>query len=197
MAESEKPTMPENSELGAGTESRWSAEQGTASLVHPSLLAAVRGFGVMISPSLLLDLLLIPSVVVAAKALLGRPPQPWRARLLQVILGTALPTVYLLRVRPWLLHWGATHAELRTSLPGDELVPQPGLASTRAVTMRRSPRSGPGSHQSGRTGRASIATSGWRTWPVVSCTMPIASTRNDSSEQLGSWCGSIRRLACQ
>ena len=69
--------MPENSELGAGTESRWPAEQGTASLVHPSLLAAVRGFGVMISPSLLLDLLLIRSVVVAAKALLGRPPQPW------------------------------------------------------------------------------------------------------------------------
>src|SRR5919202_48272 len=120
MAESEKPTMPENSELGAGTESRWPAKQGTASLVHPSLL---------------LDLLLIRSVVIAAKALLGRPPQPWRARLLQVILGTALPTVYLLRGRPWLLHWGATHAELRTSLPGDELVPQPGLASTRAVTI--------------------------------------------------------------
>ena len=43
--------------------------------------------------------------------------------------------LYVLKIRPWLLAWGATPAERRKSLPEDELVPDAGSQSTRAVTI--------------------------------------------------------------
>jgi hypothetical protein len=38
-------------------------------------------------------------------------------------------------VRPWVLHWGATVAEVRASLPGDDVVPHPGWQSTRGIDI--------------------------------------------------------------
>ena len=38
-------------------------------------------------------------------------------------------------VTPWQLRWGATDDEVRTPLPGDELVPDPADQATRAVTV--------------------------------------------------------------
>lgn len=38
-------------------------------------------------------------------------------------------------VRPWSLRWGATGAEVRRALPGDELVPHPRYGYTRAITI--------------------------------------------------------------
>ena len=46
----------------------------------------------------------------------------------------ALITVKVLGVR-WMARWGATGEELAATLPGDQLVPQPGLTTTRAVTI--------------------------------------------------------------
>ena len=43
--------------------------------------------------------------------------------------------LYFWLVFPWLLNWGATGAEKTMSLPGDELVPNPGYRSTRALTI--------------------------------------------------------------
>jgi len=43
--------------------------------------------------------------------------------------------VYRLRVRPWVLGWGATADERNAALPGDELVAEPHIASTRCVTI--------------------------------------------------------------
>src|SRR4051794_18649100 len=53
---------------------------------------------------------------------------------------SALIGVYSLVVRPWHLRWGATEDEARASLLGDDLVPQPRLRSTRALTIDASVR---------------------------------------------------------
>jgi hypothetical protein len=43
---------------------------------------------------------------------------------------------YVRWVRPWYLGWGATDEDLRRPLPGDDLIPTPDLAATRAITVR-------------------------------------------------------------
>lgn len=42
-------------------------------------------------------------------------------------------------IRPWHLRWGATDAEVERGWPGDEEVPHPTLAGTRAVTIAARP----------------------------------------------------------
>jgi len=49
--------------------------------------------------------------------------------------GAAAVAVYALLVRPWHLRWGATDEELKMSLPGDELVEEPKLNATHAITI--------------------------------------------------------------
>jgi hypothetical protein len=39
---------------------------------------------------------------------------------------------------PWHLHWGATEAEVRAAMPGDEIVSRSNMSSTRAITIRAS-----------------------------------------------------------
>lgn len=51
-----------------------------------------------------------------------------------VALGVA-PFVYLFMIRPWHLRWGATEAEVRQPMPGDDLVDQPQQVATRALTI--------------------------------------------------------------
>jgi hypothetical protein len=46
---------------------------------------------------------------------------------------------YLLVIRPWQLRWGATEKEVERAMPGDELVTEPDLDTTRAVTVEASP----------------------------------------------------------
>ena len=45
---------------------------------------------------------------------------------------------YVLLVRPRQLGWGATDQESGSPLPGDDLIPSPNLAATRAVSVRAS-----------------------------------------------------------
>ncbi|HSE67525.1 MAG TPA: hypothetical protein VLB12_11090 [Gemmatimonadales bacterium] len=47
--------------------------------------------------------------------------------------------LYAALVRPWHLHWGATHDEVVRSLPGDGLVQDPLEVSTRAITINAWP----------------------------------------------------------
>lgn len=54
------------------------------------------------------------------------------------IAGAAVLSAYLLVIRPWLLRWGATDADVRRPLPGDDLVPHPKMESTHAITIRAS-----------------------------------------------------------
>lgn len=46
---------------------------------------------------------------------------------------------YGLVIRPWILQWGATAAEVRAAMPGDGLVAAPDFNGTRAVTINASP----------------------------------------------------------
>ncbi|MDJ0756300.1 MAG: hypothetical protein QNJ45_22405 [Ardenticatenaceae bacterium] len=54
-----------------------------------------------------------------------------------VAIGATLLTSPLSRF--WYSKWGAAQAEIKMSLPGDNLVPDPTLASTRAITIDASP----------------------------------------------------------
>jgi hypothetical protein len=53
-------------------------------------------------------------------------------------LGCAL-TLYLLIVWPWISRWGATSDELRMELPGDDLILNPSLITTKAITIAAPP----------------------------------------------------------
>jgi hypothetical protein len=51
-----------------------------------------------------------------------------------VVIGTAVAG-YLLLVRRWQLRWGATEEECDAILPGDDLIANPDLVATRAITV--------------------------------------------------------------
>jgi hypothetical protein len=54
--------------------------------------------------------------------------------------GTVLgPAVYLLFFRRWCLTWGAREDEVTAELPGDELLADAGLVTTRAATVNAPP----------------------------------------------------------
>ena len=50
----------------------------------------------------------------------------------------ALVFLYLVFFRPWQLRWGATDAEVKRAMPGDEIVDKPSFNATRAVTIHAS-----------------------------------------------------------
>jgi hypothetical protein len=63
-----------------------------------------------------------------------------RSSILRTIAGlvsvvSGLTTLYLLVIRPWHLRWGATADEAHRVLPGDDLVPQPKINATHAITI--------------------------------------------------------------
>ncbi|MBU1011076.1 MAG: hypothetical protein KKD74_13155 [Bacteroidetes bacterium] len=43
---------------------------------------------------------------------------------------------YLLLIRPWHLHWGATKQEVMSAMPGDGIVPKPDFNATRGIGIR-------------------------------------------------------------
>ncbi len=51
------------------------------------------------------------------------------------LLGVAGLGAYLTLIRPWTRSWGATGEETGETLPGDELVSDPGVSMTRALTI--------------------------------------------------------------
>ncbi len=53
--------------------------------------------------------------------------------------GAAAFALYRLVIRPWHLRWGATDEEAHRSMPGDDLVPNPDIAFTRAITISAPP----------------------------------------------------------
>ena len=59
-----------------------------------------------------------------------------RRHMVGVIAMGAAGAAYLLLARPRHLRWGATDQESRGPLPGDDLLANPDLAATRAITVR-------------------------------------------------------------
>jgi len=101
---------------------------------HPPICEAGRAFGVVFGPSVVLDAVGAAAIASAVHAL-RRQHRPTRA----VALASGLVGAYLTVGRPLMLHWGATCEELQKPLPGDELVPDPAVQSTRAVTIDAPP----------------------------------------------------------
>jgi hypothetical protein len=97
---------------------------------HASPRETARAFGVVVGPSLLLDAVAAGGVASALSAV-RRHRRPGRT----AALASALVGAYAAVGRPLMLHWGATCADLRKPLPGDELVPGSAVQSTRAVTI--------------------------------------------------------------
>ena len=103
---------------------------------NPSVTEIVRGMGVLLGPSLLLGLFVVWGTRAVMTGWVFRRREGL-ARLLRplAILGAAFPWAYAFAIRPWHLRWGATDEEVEKLLPGDELVPDPGIESTRAITV--------------------------------------------------------------
>jgi hypothetical protein len=119
------------------TETNHRTHQTNASGNKPSVIDAARAFGVVLGPSLVLDLFAVFATLTVASGWLLRPRQGLLARLLRplAILGALLPWAYAFFIRPWHLRWGATEEELSKPLPGDELVPDPAIEPTQAITV--------------------------------------------------------------
>ena len=60
-----------------------------------------------------------------------KPREVWQT----VAAAAAGGVVYGLLVRPWMLRWGATREEIARDLPGDDIIPDAELQSTRAITI--------------------------------------------------------------
>ena len=61
----------------------------------------------------------------------------WYFRPLLVLLViVVLAAAFVFIIRPWYFNWGATGAEIVQLMPGDELVAQPAMSYTRAITIR-------------------------------------------------------------
>jgi hypothetical protein len=52
-----------------------------------------------------------------------------------VAIGAAGLAAYVVAIRPWHLRWGATDDEVQRPMPGDELVPDPKVLATHAITI--------------------------------------------------------------
>jgi hypothetical protein len=64
------------------------------------------------------------------------PLRTHRRTLGRLAVAGGVSAVFVLAVRPWYLNWGATRDECATPLPGDELIDDPDLVSTRAITVQ-------------------------------------------------------------
>ena len=72
------------------------------------------------------------------KAKAAKKSKTWRFLGLATLLGGGTAAYFFL-YRPWQMNWGATLEEINLILPGDELIPEPMLNSTRAITIDTPP----------------------------------------------------------
>jgi hypothetical protein len=56
-----------------------------------------------------------------------------------LLLAAGWPLVYRVALREWCLTWGATAGEVSEQLPGDDLLPEADVVSTRAITIAAPP----------------------------------------------------------
>jgi hypothetical protein len=66
-------------------------------------------------------------------------PGPWAAIGRTMVFATLAYVAVVIVVRPWHQHWGSSDAELRATLPGDDLVPNAHYTIQHAVTIRATP----------------------------------------------------------
>jgi hypothetical protein len=72
-------------------------------------------------------------------------PRQAGSRIWRILLGLFLATAVmvaanLLFLWPWMQTWGATNEEINADLPGDDLVPEANIRTTKGITIQASPR---------------------------------------------------------
>lgn len=97
---------------------------------------SLRSLAVTIGPSVVLDAAFALTTAMTLDGIV-RQPKGGFARVYRPIaaLGAAAPWIYLLALRRWVLHWGATEVEVSQELPGDDVIPDPAWQSTRAIDI--------------------------------------------------------------
>ena len=93
------------------------------------MVGEAAAFAVMSGGLTVLAGLSAASLWIAAHAVRNRRPPMF------AVLGVAGLSAYLTLIRPWTRSWGTTGDEAREPLPGDELVTDPAVSMTRAVTI--------------------------------------------------------------
>ena len=63
----------------------------------------------------------------------------WRALFYVSIVWATVTAAYLLVVWPWMRGWGSTESERNAVLPGDDIVPNANLRTTKAITIQAPP----------------------------------------------------------
>jgi hypothetical protein len=101
-------------------------------------LAALRGPLVILVGPLLGYAAAVTGMAYGIRAMCAREARPAAIRGMEGMLAGA-PWAYSLCARPRMLRWGATDDEVCRHLPGDEVVPSPVLATTRAITIDATP----------------------------------------------------------
>lgn len=106
----------------------------------PGVRHALRGFGVMYGPSLVIDAWWLSGLAAAvAPALRRHQGRVKRVSALALAAGAIGPLVYQVAVRPRILFWGTTRDEMVRELPGDGILPNAIVQQTRAVTIHAPP----------------------------------------------------------
>jgi len=100
-------------------------------------MAALRAAAVTMGPSVAFDLVLGASAAGLAVDAMARPSKTRAGTILRTAaaVGSLAAWGYLFGVRPWQLRWGASEREVRSSLPGDGVIPRPTSETTRAITI--------------------------------------------------------------
>ncbi len=63
----------------------------------------------------------------------------WRGLAAMLIALFVAVIAYIVLIRPWHLHWGATPEEVERAMPGDSLIADASLNTTRAISIRARP----------------------------------------------------------
>jgi hypothetical protein len=71
---------------------------------------------------------------------MSRPSIISKVAVVTAATGAAVLVLYRFVIRPWHLRWGATDEEAHRSMPGDDLIPNPDVTFTRAITINTPPK---------------------------------------------------------
>ncbi len=123
--------------LGAAAFNRW-RYFAAVGIAGSATLLVVGWASPLAVPGLLIDLAVLVAIVVRPSA--ASRPRPIYMHDIAVALAITTLTILVL-ARPWHMRWGSTDAELRATLPGDELQPATGYVIQHAVTIDAPPES--------------------------------------------------------
>jgi len=118
----------------------WQVLGMTATLSSIALLAAYRPATAAVGVLIDVALLAVMGFVSIGPYVWTRPRTgPWAAIGKTIVFGVLAYVAVVIVSRPWHSRWGSSEAELRATLPGDDLVANPHYTIQHAVTINATP----------------------------------------------------------